>query len=741
MEDILLELTGTVEQIIFRNEKNGYTILDFIVDDELVVAVGSMPFVGPGEELRVIGKWVTHPTFGDQFKVEAFEREKPATAAAMLKYLSSGAVKGIGKATATRIVEAFGEHTLDILENDPERLCSVKGITLDKAKKIGDEFQKIYGIRELMLHLGKYGITQEEALRVWKTYGIQAVEMVETDPFCLCQDGLDIDFARADHIAESLSYPQDDHCRIQAGFLYVLQHNMHNGHTCLPTAKLVDATSRMLGVNKEMAIHCLGKMMDEQIVIAERFGSGEHEREYIFIPILHRCEVYAASRLTMLLQFPPQSIVGIEERIRDIEEYFQIQYAEQQRQAIREALEKGILILTGGPGTGKTTTLNAIITILEENGERVSLAAPTGRAAKRMAELTGREAKTIHRLLQVEWNENDRPTFAKNEKNLLECDALILDELSMLDVQLFEKVLRALPLGCRLVMVGDCDQLPSVGPGNVLGNLISTEMIPVVQLNEIFRQSMESLIVTNAHRIVEGKMPELHIKNRDFFFLPSYDAKSISSLLVDLCARRLPEHYEYSIWAEIQVLSPSRKGELGTIELNRKLQETINPREDDKQEIQINGMILREQDKVMQMKNNYNIPWTKTDGTVGEGVFNGDIGILLDIDKPAGLITVQMEDRLVQYDIENAGELELAYAMTVHKSQGSEFPAIVMPMFPGPSQLYYRNLLYTAITRAKSLLILVGTEKTVQVMVENDRKTKRYSGLYYFLKENRSYEV
>ena len=740
-EGTLLEMTGTIEQIIYRNEKNGYTILDLNVEDELVVVVGTIPFVGEGEELHVIGKWVNHPTFGDQFKVETFERAKPATATAMLKYLSSGAIKGIGKTTAAKIVETFGEKALEIIEKEPDRLCTIKGITQKKSQSISEEFQRIYGIKELMLHLSKYGITPEEAVRIWKLYGNQSVEMVESDPFCLCEDGLNIDFVRADSIAETLRYPQDDRCRIQAGILYVLRHNMNNGHTCLPAQKLTEATSRMLGVEVELTQSCLEAMIQDQTVITETFGQGEHKREYIFTRSLHQSEVYAASRLIMLLRFPPQSVVGIEESIREVEECFQIKYAERQKQAIRDALEKGILILTGGPGTGKTTTLNAIITILEENGERVSLAAPTGRAAKRMSELTGREAKTIHRLLQVEWNENDRPIFAKNEKNLLECDALVLDELSMLDSQLFENVLRALPLGCRLIMVGDCDQLPSVGPGNVLGNLIATEMIPVVQLNEIFRQSMQSLIVTNAHKIVAGQMPDLYIKSSDFFFLPYHDGKMISSVLVDLCARRLPASYGYSVWSEIQVLSPSRKGELGTIELNRKLQEAINPREAGKREIQINGTILRERDKVMQVKNNYNIPWTKSDGSMGEGVFNGDIGILLDIDQAAGSMTVQMEDRLVQYDIENAGELELAYAMTVHKSQGNEFQAIVMPMFPGPPQLYYRNLLYTAITRAKSLLILVGTEKTIRTMVENDRKTKRYSGLYYFLKEDMNHEV
>ena len=380
--------------------------------------------------------------------------------------------------------------------------------------------------------------------------------------------------------------------------------------------------------------------------------------------------------------------------------------------------------------------MNAIIQILERKGEKVLLAAPTGRAAKRMSELTGKEAKTIHRLLQVEWDENDRPVFAKNEKNLLDCDALVLDELSMVDVNLFDALLRALPLGCRLVLVGDCDQLPSVGAGNVLGDLIASGLLPVVQLDEIFRQSLQSLIVTNAHKIVAGQMPELNIRSNDFFFLPCGNVQELSRLIVDLAAVRLPKSYGYSPLTDIQVLAPGRKGEVGTNELNKQLQAAINPPAKEKKEITLNGILFREGDKVMQIKNDYNLMWTKLDGTTGEGVFNGDLGILCGIDRQASLLTVQMDDRIVGYEFEIAGELELAYAMTVHKSQGSEFPAVVIPMFPGPSQLYYRNLLYTAITRAKNLLVLAGVRATIEKMVENDRKTKRYSGLYYFLTES-----
>lgn len=729
-EETLLEMTGSVERIVFRNEKNGYTVLELNNGQELVTVVGTIPWVSAGEELRVIGNWSSHPNFGTQFKVEAFERSKPATAVAMLKYLSSGAIKGIGAATAARIVDTFGDNTLHILEEEPERLSSIKGITRDKARKIGEEFQRVHGIREMMLSLGQYGISPEEAVRIWKQFGPQAVERVQENPYCLCDDGLNIGFSRADDIAASLERPQDDICRLRAGLVYVLKHNIGNGHTCLPVEKLLAATAGMLGVDVSLTQEALEQLKQDGSVISQLF----HGREFIFTPKLHRSEVYAAARIGMLLRYPAQSIVGIDHYIAVMEQELSIHYAEMQKQAIRKALSQGMLILTGGPGTGKTTTLNAIIKILERKGEKVLLAAPTGRAAKRMSDLTGKEAKTIHRLLQVEWDENDQPTFAKNEKNNLDCDALVIDELSMVDVTIFEAVLRALPLGCRLILVGDSDQLPSVGPGNVLGDLIASEMLPVVRLNEIFRQSMQSLIVTNAHRIVAGEMPDLSVRTSDFFFLPSSNAADVAETIVGLCAKRLPASYGYSPMADIQVLCPGRKGDLGTNELNKRLQAALNPPDRKKNEITVNGVLFREGDKVMQVKNDYNLPWNKSDGTTGEGVFNGDMGVLCGVDRRASVLTVLMDDdRLVLYELDAASELELAYAMTAHKSQGNEFTAVVMPMFPGPPQLCYRNLLYTAITRAKTLLVMVGMRRTVQAMVENARKTRRYSGLLYFL--------
>ncbi|MFR3203910.1 MAG: ATPase, T2SS/T4P/T4SS family, partial [[Clostridium] leptum] len=483
------------------------------------------------------------------------ERFQPAGEGAILRYLSSGAVKGIGPVMAARLVDAFGDQTLEVLENHPERLASVKGISKAKAQQIASELHNLSGIQEVMSYLGAFGISPEEALQIWKVWGDAAVEMI-VDPYVLCREPVSIDFERVDAIAASLERPHDERGRIRAGISYVLLHNMNNGHTCLPKDRLLPAAASYLEIEEELADEILYEMIQDLTLELDLING----REFIFTPKMHQCEIYIAARMLMMLNFPAQSITGVEEAVAAIEAQSGIQYAQQQKQAITEALSKGMLILTGGPGTGKTTTLNGILNILEQNGERVYLAAPTGRAAQRMSEVTRREAKTIHRLLEVEWDPQDRPVFTRNEKNMLDCDTLILDELSMVDNALFEGVLRALPLGCRLILVGDTDQLPSVGPGNVLGDLIASGLLPVVQLTEIFRQSMQSLIVTNAHQIVQGQMPELGRKDGDFFFLPNQDPVSIRDTIVDLCLRRLPASYGYSPVFDIQVLSPGRKG-------------------------------------------------------------------------------------------------------------------------------------------------------------------------------------
>lgn len=726
----LLELCGSVDRVTYHNDKNQYTVLDLATEGGMVTVVGAFPFVSEGEELRVYGTWQSHPSFGDQFKAETFERARPATTAAILKYLSSGAVKGVGPAMAQRIIQTFGEKALEVMENDPQRLSQIKGITLEKAQEIGGELKRVYGIRELMMFLGAYGVRPEQTVLVWKQFGEASIACIQEDPYCLCGEGMDISFEIADAIAESMEKSPDDLGRVQAGILYVLRHNLNNGHTCLPLDKLAQAASQILGVSPEAVQDGIYTLCQGFHTVCETFGG----REFLFLQKQHVSETYIAARMKAMLSMAPNVIGGAEGKIAAIEKKRGIQYADKQREAIRAALEQGILILTGGPGTGKTTTLNAIIHLLKEAGERVYLAAPTGRAAKRMSELTGEEAKTIHRLLQVDWDEQDNPVFTRNERNPLECDCLVIDELSMVDSYLFESVLRALPFSCRLVLVGDNDQLPSVGAGNVLGDLMASGLFPTVELKEIFRQSMESLIVLSAHRIVEGKMPELRRHDSDFFFLPQEEAGKAAQLIVSLCSVRLPRSYGYSSVTDIQVLCPGRKGELGTVELNKHLREAINPPSKAKKETKVNGVLFREGDKVMQIRNDYNLPWIKDDSTSGEGVFNGDMGVITEIDRPGGAIHVRIDDKDVLYDFEHAAtELEPAYAVTVHKSQGNEFPAVVIPVLGPPRQLCYRNLLYTGVTRAKQLLILVGRRGVIDAMIENDRKTKRYTGLKWFL--------
>lgn len=728
-ENALIEIQGPVQNIIFKNDQNAYTVLEMLVEDELITAVGTIPLVVVGEELKLSGFYKTHPSFGLQFKISSFEKFLPTSSDAILKYLSSGAIKGLGPVYASRIVDLFGEDTFEIIEKHPEKLCDIKGITKSKAKKISEEFINLFGIKELIAYLQKYSISPEESVRAWKTFGKNSIDIIKADPYSLCRDPINIDFERADEISFSLAYEKDDQFRIRAGIMHVLLHNTNNGHTCLPLDKLIIATAQFLEVSIDQVSEIITIMKDDKKIITDIID----EKEFVFSNEMYIKETYSATRLLLMLNFPPKSINGVKEDILEIEKNKDISYADLQKKAINDALTKGILVLTGGPGTGKTTTLNAIIRILNKNKQKVYLAAPTGRAAQRMTQLTGVEAKTIHRMLEVGWDAEDKPTFRRNEQNLLKCDALVLDEMSMVDSNLFESVLRALPLGCRLIMVGDTDQLPSVGPGNVLGDLISSSQLPVVQLKEIFRQSMESLIVTNAHKIVSGEMPDLYIKNKDFFFLNSKSADQVLETIVDLCKRRLPNSYQYSPLFDIQILCPSRKGMLGTTNFNKVLQDELNPDSITKQEINIIGKTLREGDKVIQSKNNYDISFHKDNGEVGEGIFNGDVGILEKIDRKSSSLQVRFDDKVAIYTFEDALNLDLAYAITVHKSQGNEFECVLMPILGGSPQLNYRNLLYTAVTRAKSLLILNGSEKTIEAMINNNRKAKRYSALSKFL--------
>lgn len=727
----LMELTATVETVIYRNEQNGYTVIELDDEDE-TTAVGIMPDVNVGEKVKLIGVFKPHSTYGMQLSVSTYEKTMPEDIAGILNYLSSGSIKGIGPSTASTLVSEFGADTLNVLEQEPQRVAKIKGISLKKATDISKQLRENTGIRELMLYLAKYEITPSSAVKIYRAFGSSSIAEIERNPYSLVNPELGISFDKADEIARAMGYEGDEKVRIRAGLAFVLNHNKQNGHTCLPEDRLIPTASEFLRVEPEKTEYVLREMVTDNTLISY----DAENRELIFTQDMFKAESYIAGRLKMMMRFPAVKIDDIEKRIKAIEEYNGIEYADMQKEAITEALTRGLLVLTGGPGTGKTTTLNAIIKILKDKGQKVLLCAPTGRAAQRMSEVTGDEAKTIHRLLEVAWNKNDIPEFKRNEKNMLKCDALIIDEVSMVDAQLFESVMRALPLGCRLILVGDSHQLPSVGAGNILDDLISSETIPVVQLTEIFRQSMQSLIVTNAHKIVHGELPELRVKDKDFFFLHTENKDIISKTVLELCTKRLPAAYGYNIYRDIQILSPGRKGDLGVTELNTKLQLVINPKSDDKNELTVGKRILREGDKVMQIRNNYDLLWVKDDGETGEGIFNGEIGIIETINKRARIIKVRFDDKTASYDFDFAVDLDLSYATTVHKSQGNEFEAVIMPLLSGAPMLLYRNLLYTAVTRAKKLMIIVGSDTIIEKMVQNNRKNKRYSGLKFFLMEN-----
>ncbi len=725
----LLQLEGVVENIVYRNEENGYTVIEISDSDDYITAVGIMPQANVGDTIKLTGVYINHRNYGKQFSAQICEICRPTESADILRYLSSGAIKGIGASTAQRLVSEFGEATLDVMETQPERVALIKGISKSKALDFSNQLKSNTGVRTLMLYLGEYGISNTSAVKIYNALGSGCVDRIRENPYILCQGDFGVSFESADFIAKKEKLEPESAVRLRAGITYILRHNERNGHTCLPKEKLISISADFLNVSIDIITERMDEMLFDRTLIGETFD----ETEFVFTPQLHLSEMYVSSRIKMLLNFSAEKIKDIDKEIENCEKNDGITYADLQKQAINSALTEGMLVLTGGPGTGKTTTLNAIIKILKNNGKKVLLSAPTGRAAQRMSELTGDEAKTLHRLLEVSWDKHDNPVFNKNERNQLKCDALIVDEVSMVDTFIFESVMRALPLGCRLVLVGDSDQLPSVGPGNVLGDLIDSGIIPVVRLNEIFRQAQQSLIVTNAHKIVNGQMPVLSETDKDFFFLQRNNKTAVTNVILDLCTNRLPKAYNYSAFDNIQVLSPSKKGELGTSELNIKLQNALNPKSDDKQEVTIGSKTFRTGDKVMQIKNNYDIRWFKDNGETGEGIFNGDIGIIEKIDKKVKIIKISFYDKTAAYTYESAADLDFAYAVTVHKSQGNEFDAVIIPMFSGPPQLYYRNLLYTAVTRAKKTLILVGNPHTVEYMVNNNRRTKRYSGLKEFL--------
>ncbi len=725
----LTDITGTVEYITFRNEENGYTVLDFSSDGELYTAIGNVGSLYIGEKVTLTGKWTVHPTFGKQFKIEGCSREIPETASEMLSYLSSGIIRGIKEKTARKIVEKFGDNSFHIIEKDPDALASIKGISYERALEISMEFRKHAAEREVLIALEKYGISTAECLKVFRLYGAESASKIEQNPYLLCSEGIGIKFEKACEIAGRLPEAPKDEYRLDAGIIYVIRHNLSNGHTCLPREKLIPICSQLLGC----ADDAIGIRIDELIGQKQIISEQLYSKEFIFLPDIYKSEKHAAELMLFMKHFAPKGDPDIDKQISNAELIGGLCYNDAQRKAIKLAVEKGILILTGGPGTGKTTTLRGILKVFESQGLEVALAAPTGRAAKRMSELTGRDAQTIHRLLEVEWDKNDKPVFSRNRRNPLSAGAVIIDELSMVDITLFSSLLDALPIGCRLVMVGDSDQLPPVGAGNVLHDLIESKAIPVVELKEVFRQAMESLIITNAHKIVNGEYPELAVKDKDFFFMERNTASAAASTVCELCTARLPKAYNYSAIDDIQVLCPSKKGEAGTVNLNKILQANINPSAKYKKEHNFGQRIFREGDKLMQIKNNYNIMWKTPDGGEGMGIFNGDIGTLEKLDENSRMIYIRFDDKTAEYPFESNQELEHAYAITVHKSQGNEFPAVVMPVVGVIEQLAYRNLLYTAVTRAKNMMILVGTRKTVERMTDNNSKAKRYSALKSFI--------
>lgn len=731
MKENLEEIHGFVEELVFRKPESGFTVLELSTDDEYVTVVGVLPEINVGEELKLRGTWNVHQTFGRQFKAELCERSLPSTAADLYRYLASGAVKGIGPKTAQKIIERFGDEAFEVLEKHPKSLALINGISLSKAEKICKEFNEQFSVRQVMIALEKLGMTASECLKVYRLFGANSVDVVRINPYVLCGEGIGIGFERAEQISEALEVTPDPQFRIQAGVMHVIRHNLRNGHTCLPREKTIAPSCGLLNAAADDIEIAIDNLLDEHKL--ERFEM--NGKDFIALFKIYSDEFSAAERIKVFLKFPPAGRPTLLQDIENIERDECIVYDEKQKEAIIKAVEKGILILTGGPGTGKTTTLNGILRLFESDGLDVVLTAPTGRAAKRMSEITGREAKTIHRLLEVEWDKNDNPHFKHNMQDPLKADAVIVDELSMVDISLFSSLLNALPLGCRLVMVGDSDQLPAVGAGNVLHDLIMSETLPVVELKKVFRQAMKSRIVTNAHDIVAGKMPDLETKDNDFFFMKRNNSNSVVATIAELCSKRLPDAYGFDPFNDIQVLCPSRKGECGSVNINKVLQAVLNPPSKSKKEVSLAGKILREGDKVMQIKNNYDILWTKG-GDEGSGIFNGDIGIIEKIDNISSAFSVNFEDRIAVYSFENANEIEHAYAITVHKSQGNEFKAVVMPVFNVIPNLCYRNLLYTAVTRAKNIMVLIGSADVVYNMTANNSRTKRYTALKHFLTES-----
>ncbi len=726
------EISGTVDSVIFASEDTGYTVLEIEMSDGFpATLVGTMPYVAEGDTVRAVGKWLNHPTYGLQFKVEGYEKILPTSESDILRYLSSGAVKGIGPKTAQKIVDKFGADAFEVIEHHPDWLASIPGISRKKADEMTSSFIDSSGARNVMMFCSDY-FGGTVSMKIYQKWGNRAVDMIKADPYRLCSTFAGISFTRADAIAEACGIERDSESRISGGIIHILNTAaVNSGHTCLPHEKLKNDAAELLGVEMEKVSRVCDDMIRSATLLVKNFG-GE---SYIYLPRLRNAEGYVAEKLAELNSLCPSVDSGDTDIfILRCETEAGITYAPLQRKAIHAAMSQGVTILTGGPGTGKTTVIKGLISIFEKLGFKIALAAPTGRAAKRMSETTGCEAKTVHRLLEMEYKDDFEPKFVRCETCRLDENLFILDEASMMDVVLTEAFLKAVKPGSRIVFIGDRDQLPSVGAGNILADLIDSECFNTVSLTDIFRQSENSLIVSAAHDINNGKEPPTDNSSDDFFFMGRSDDMSTVKTVAELCSSRLPKKYGPQLAAGIQVITPSRKGECGTEKLNEVLQAALNPPSREKAEKHSHGTVFRVGDKVMQIKNNYGIEWEKN-GAVGVGIFNGDIGTILAIDSREEKMAILFDDRLVEYDFSLLPELELAYAITVHKSQGSEYPIVILPLYNCAPMLQSRNLLYTAVTRGTKMVILVGRKSVLLRMVETNYRAKRYTGLKFMLKD------
>ena len=724
---------GSVDAVIFQNEENGYTVLLLRVDgeDEPITVVGCIPCAAAGEGMTVTGVWVNHPVHGSQLSAESVERRLPQEEEDIVSYLSSGILKGIGPATAQRLVERFGADTLRVLEEEPERLKTIKGITAKKAMELSEAFRSLTGLRQVMEFLARYDLPVYLAMAVQRTYGDNALQMLRDDPYILSRAQFGVDFAVADAIAISMGFGGDDPCRLRAAIEYELAHNAGNGHVFLPREKLLAATAQLVDVDTDTVEVTLDKLIDSFAVVEKPIANVRG----CYLPRLYQAETFVAQRLLSMLRAPVEQLRQVDKTIDAIEKEQGVSYAPLQRQAVRMAAEGGVLLLTGGPGTGKTTSLRGIVALYRRMGLDVALLAPTGRAAKRLGEVTDCDAQTIHRALGMSYNDlTGQAAFKKNGSDPLEAHAVIVDEMSMVDLELMQALLEALRPGCRLVLVGDPDQLPSVGAGNVLGDLLRSTVVPTVSLTQVFRQAEQSAIIRNAHAVNMGQPPQLDSNQGDFFFLCRRSPDRLVQTVVELCRDRLPRNMNIPA-EQIQVLSPTRKGACGTVSLNRALQAALNPPSPQKRQKQWGDVTFRVGDRVMQTKNNYDVLWEKDDGTAGSGIFNGDVGVIQDIDSSGELIVLRFDDRTATYTADLLSQLDMAYAITVHKSQGSEYPAVILVSAPAAPSLMVRGVLYTAITRARRMLIMVGDDAVPARMAENDRQQRRYSGLRRRLKE------